>query len=180
MTAKIIPFPIQAGPNLAEVEKKIRVCLGALSDDGAMVEHVSGRIMAFIEKYTCKTFEPYFNLPLRPMPEEQTKAFMKALDEGVDTIATQVCDMVNQIIMERLFLEVEIYELTRGLKNTSGLGVVPDVLSALPNGYREKVGFLAAELKNSDLKAHEKYLLNKLLASVLAANADAVGQVPQA
>lgn len=176
MTAKVIPFPIQAGPNSAEVANRIRACLRALSDDGDMVEHIVGRIMAFIEKYTCKTIEPYFNLPLRPMSEEETKVFLTALDDGVETIATQVCDMVNQIIMERLFLEVEIYQLTRGLKNTDVLGVVPDLLAKLPKGYREKVSFLASELKNPGLKAHERYLLNKLLASVLAANADAVGQ----
>lgn len=176
MTAKVIPFPSQTGPSLAEVENRIRACLIALTDDGAMVEHVVGRMMAFIEKYTCKTFEPCFNLPLRPMPEEQTRAFLLALEDGVDTIAAQVQDMVNKIIMERLFLEVEIYEATRGMKNTGILGNVPAVLSLLPDGYRDKVNYLAAQLKDPDLKAHERYLLNKLLASVLAAKPD-VAQV---
>jgi hypothetical protein len=174
--AKIIPFPDKSGPNLAEVEKRIKGSLYALGSDDDMVEYVSGRVMAFIEKYTCKTFEPRFSLPLRPMPEEQTRSFMQALEAGVDAIAEQVYDMVNKIIMERLFLEVEIYEATRGLKDTGMLGSIPAVMARLPEGYPEQVGYLADQLKDPALKAHERYLLNKLLASVLATKPQAASQ----
>lgn len=110
MTAKIIPFPPQDGPDLAETEQKIKAVLTAMTGDPALTDQVAGQMMTFIQNYTCKTIEPEFNLPAPPMTETQRQAFRLALDAGIETIIEQVQDMISKIVQERLLREVEIYE----------------------------------------------------------------------
>jgi len=172
LAAKVIQFPAQiepnpAQPNLADIEKRIRATLAALTADSQLIEHVTARMMVFIKKYTFKNFEPSFTLPVRPMSKEQTKAFLAALADGMRDVAGQVQDMMSQIVIERLFLEIEIYENARGSKNTSVLGRFPAILDVLPQEYREKVNYIVNQLKRANLKPQEKYLLNILLRAVI-------------
>ncbi|MDR3561600.1 MAG: hypothetical protein P4N59_09220 [Negativicutes bacterium] len=167
MTAKIIPFPTQTEVSLTTIDKKLRVYLAELTGDNQLVEHVAERMKTFIKKYTYKTFSPEFDLPLPPLSPAQTKTFSQALERGVQNVVIQVQDMINQIIFERLFLEVEIYEKMHGHKAALVLGNLPGIFESLPHEYREKVNYLVTQLKNPDLKPQEKYLLYKLLESVL-------------
>lgn len=167
MTAKVIPFPGQNVPNLLEIETVVRKCLDELTGDDELVEHVSRRMMAFIEKYTCKTFSPTFNLPTPSMTEEHKQAFLAALDEGIDSIAEQVYAMVNAIVRERLLLEVDIYEEQYGTKSADILGRVPAIYDALPTGHRQKIDYMVYQLRKPGLRPQEKYLLNKLLQAIL-------------
>jgi hypothetical protein len=74
---------------------------------------------------------------------------------------------VNNIVKERLLLEIEIYQATYGEKSFAVLGRVPGILDSLPNERRERIDYLLNQLKKPDLTPQEKYLLNKLLASLL-------------
>lgn len=167
MSAKIYQFPSQAEPNLTNIESRIRASLAGLSDDERLIEQVTGRMMAFVKKYTNKTFEPNFCLPMPPLSPEQTEAFVSALDNGVKSIAEQVQGMISQIVIERLFLEIEFYELSTGSRNTSVLGIFPAVFELLPENYHDKVNYLVKQLKRPNLRPPEKYLLNVLLHSII-------------
>jgi ribonucleotide reductase alpha subunit len=171
VAAKVIPFPGKNFPSLPEIEAVVRKCLDELTGDGELVEHVSRRMMAYIEKYTFKTFSPTFNLPAPAMTDEQKRAFVAALDEGIDSIAEQVYAMVNEIVRERLLLEVAIYEERYGAKPADILGRVPAIYDALPAGHRQKVDYLTYHLRKPGLNPQEKYLLNKLLEAVLVEKA---------
>ncbi len=111
MSANVIPFPQRSEPNLTEIEKLIRQWLVEMSSNNDLIEHVAGRMMAFINKYTNKIFEPTFNLAVPPnLTEEEVKALLFSIEKGVDNTADQVHRMINEIIVERFFLEIDMYE----------------------------------------------------------------------
>ena len=111
MTAKVIPFPDRSEPNLSEIEQLIRSWLLNIAEDPEFVEQVAGRMMSFIQGYANKWFEPAFNLVVPPtLSLEERKALWRSIETGVDETARQVQEMINRIIVERFFLEVELYE----------------------------------------------------------------------
>ena len=111
MAAKVIPFPKTSGPDLNEIEKLIRLWLTEMSESRDFVDTIAARMMTFIDAYASKTFEPIFNLAAPPhLSAEERHSLLVSIETGVDNTAVQVQEMVNRIIVERLFLEVEIYE----------------------------------------------------------------------
>jgi len=111
LAAKVIPFPTQSEPNLTEIEILIREWLFNISEEHDFIEHVATRMMSFISNYANKWFEPTFNLAVPPtLTLEERKTLVVSIETGVDDTAKQVQEMVNKIIVERFFLEVEMYE----------------------------------------------------------------------
>ena len=107
----MIPFPTQSEPNLTEIEILIREWLFNISEEHDFIEHVATRMMSFISNYANKWFEPTFNLAVPPtLTLEERKTLVVSIETGVDDTAKQVQEMVNKIIVERFFLEVEMYE----------------------------------------------------------------------
>ena len=67
--------------------------------------------MFFIDKYVSKTFEPIIDLPApKNLSREEAEAILSSIEKGIDHTAQEVQDMINRIIIERLYLELEIYE----------------------------------------------------------------------
>ena len=118
MAARIIPFPKASEPNISEIERLIRLWLAEMSDSRDFVETITARMLAFINQYANWTFEPVFNLavPSGLSPAEM-RSLVVSIETGVDNTAIQVQEMVNRIIVERLFLEVEIYECGNRIEN---------------------------------------------------------------
>lgn len=111
MAAEIIPFPDKSEPNLTEIEKVIRQWLLQLSDEPDFIETIAGRMMSFIANYTDKWVEPTFDLVVPPsLSLEDRRNLLISVEKGVDDLAGQVQEMVNRIIIERFFFEVEYYE----------------------------------------------------------------------
>ncbi len=111
MTAKVIPFPKKPGQNLTEIERLMRKWLAEISENKDLIEYVTNRMMIFIKKYASQSFEPTFNLPVPPnFSKEEAEALLRSIEKGVDDTAGQVQEMINKIIIERFFLEIEIYE----------------------------------------------------------------------
>lgn len=111
MSASIIPFPKKPDQNLIELEKIMRRWLAELSTDPDLIETVVKRMLTFIEQYASKSFEPVFDLPVpRNLSQEETELLLGAIEKGTDAMAQQVHQMINEIIIERFFLEVEIYK----------------------------------------------------------------------
>ncbi|WP_094605388.1 hypothetical protein SPSIL_001990 [Sporomusa silvacetica DSM 10669] len=111
MAAQVIPFPAKSEPNLTEMEKLIREWLFNVSEDEDFIETVASRMMNFINNYANKWFEPTFNLVVpSTLTLEERKALWVSIETGVDDTAKQVQEMINKIIVERFFLEIEIYE----------------------------------------------------------------------
>ncbi|MDR3588407.1 MAG: hypothetical protein P4N41_01945 [Negativicutes bacterium] len=118
MPAQVIAFPSNNEQPLSEneriltdVDKLIRLTLTSMNLDEHLINHVAERIKDYVEKYASITFNCKFDLavPQHTSPEE--KAVMKnCLDKGIEALATQVQGMVNKIIMERVMLEIKIYE----------------------------------------------------------------------
>lgn len=117
MAAEVIPFPQKSEFNLTEIEQFFRKWLSELSGDSELIEHVTARMMAFVDKYTNKWFEPTFNLAVPShLTQEEVQKLLTTIEKGVDDSANQVHEMINRIIVERFFLEVEIYENLRSQK----------------------------------------------------------------
>ncbi len=92
MAATVIPFPGNNVPNLPDIEKVVRNCLDELTGDGELVEHVSRRMMAYIEKYTFRTISPAFTLPA--MAPEQKQASWRRPGSGEKPNPRQMCPRV--------------------------------------------------------------------------------------
>lgn len=122
MSASIIPFPKKPDQNAAELEKIMRRWLAELSTDPELIETVVTRMLTFIERYASKSFEPVFDLPVpRSLCQEETEALLGAIEKGTDSMAQQVHQMINEIIIERFFLEVEIYKIRNNTVSRSYL-----------------------------------------------------------
>lgn len=122
MSASIIPFPKKADQNLTELEKIMRRWLSELSTNPDLIECVVKRMLNFIERYASKSFEPVFDLPVpRNLSKEETEALLLSIERGTDNTAQQVHQMINEIIVERFFLEIEIYKNRENAVNQSYL-----------------------------------------------------------
>ncbi|HWR44995.1 hypothetical protein [Sporomusa sp.] len=118
MAATIIPFPKKQGQDLTQVELLIRKWLSKLSNNNDLTECVVERMMLYVGQYGNKLFEPTFNLPVPPnFSKEEAEAMLCSIEKGVDDIAVQVQEMISRIIIERFFLEIELYENRQGEKN---------------------------------------------------------------
>lgn len=112
MPAKIIPFPKKTKQDLSQVEQLMRKWLAKMDASQELTEYVVKEMLNFINNYANKTFEPVFNLPLpASLSSNEVDRLLSSLDEGVSQTADQVCEMINKIIIERFFLEIEIYEI---------------------------------------------------------------------
>lgn len=111
MAAKIIAFPDKSVPSATEIENVIREWLLHLSEDQEFIDTVAERMMNFIMNYTDKWVEPTFDLVVpATLSHEDRKTLLESIEKGVDDTARQVQEMVNRIIIERFFLEVDIYQ----------------------------------------------------------------------
>ncbi|QDR79737.1 hypothetical protein [Sporomusa termitida] len=118
MAATVIPFPTKKGQDLSQVESLIRKWLSKLSHSNDMTEYIVERMLIYVEQYGSRLFEPAFNLPVPPhFSQAEAEALLGSLEKGVDDIAVQVQEMVSRIIIERFFLEIELYENRQGGKN---------------------------------------------------------------
>ena len=112
MTARIVPFPANAGQDRDEVEILLRKWLAELSPDSRFVNGVTERMLSFINNYASKTFEPAFNLAAPAnMSEQEAAALLQSIEQGVGQSAREVQEMINRIIVERFLLEVELYNM---------------------------------------------------------------------
>ena len=111
MAAKIIAFPDKSVPNASEIENVIREWIFQLSEEQDFIDTVAGRMMSFIMNYTDKWVEPTFDLVVpSTLSRDDRKTLLESIEKGVDDTARQVQEMINRIIIERFFLEVDIYE----------------------------------------------------------------------
>lgn len=117
MAAKVIPLPQKDDYNVNDVENLIRKWLAELSTDEALIETVTNRMVLFIDTYANTWFEPVFNLPVPAhFSQEEAEAMLASIEKGMDHTASQVQIMINKIIVERFFLEIELYETRNGLR----------------------------------------------------------------
>lgn len=115
----MIPFPQRIEQGANDLEQVIRKWLKEISADADFINHVTERMLVFINQYACQTFEPVFNLPApAAMTEGEATAMLTAIQAGVDLAAGQVQEMMNKIIIDRFFLEVHIYELQKNNNKT--------------------------------------------------------------
>ena len=125
LTAKIIPFPtpVPIESPWEEVDGHIRAYLAEIKSDIFFIDYVANRMKDFIDKYASKSFEPIFNLIVPPnLSREQADALLLSVDKGMQGTIEEVQDMVRKIIVERLHLEIQVYESRKAL-NTSYLEV---------------------------------------------------------
>lgn len=109
MPARIVTFP--AKPPQNGVDGRIRLYLSEVSTDPELVEAVATRMKFFIDCFAGKTFRPVFDLVVPAnMSKEETRALVRSIEKSVDTAAEKVEKMICDIVVERLFLEIEIYK----------------------------------------------------------------------
>lgn len=121
MPAQLIEFPstkVQLPSEneriLADVDRLIRLTLNSMNLDEELINHVAERIRDFVEKYASVTFNCRFDLAVPHCTTQEEKAVMQTcLDKGIEGLAAQVQGMVNKIIMERVMLEIEMFQERR-------------------------------------------------------------------
>lgn len=109
--AKIVPFPQDSADNLDDVEKLIRKWLTEVSVDTQLIETVTHRMMFFISEYAFESFEPIFNLVVpASLSQAEAEILLHSINNGTDKLGEKVQLMINRIIVERFFIEIEIYK----------------------------------------------------------------------
>lgn len=115
--ATIVTLPVKREQE--DVDSHIRRYLAAMSADAELIDTVARRMKTFIDRFASHTFMPVFDLAVPPgMTQQQAEALMRSIEKGVDAAAEQVERALCEIIIERLFLEVEIYT-NQQRKNTT-------------------------------------------------------------
>lgn len=110
MAAKIVAFPNKSEPNLPEIEKVVREWLLQISEEQEFIDTIANRMMTFITNYTEQWVEPTFDLAVpAEFSREDRQVLLNSVEKGIDDMARQVQEMVNRIIVERFFLEVDLY-----------------------------------------------------------------------
>lgn len=110
MAAKILAFPNKSEPDFSEIEGVVREWLLKIDNDQEFIDAVAGRMMSFIADYTDQWVEPTFDLVVpSTLSLEDRQALLLSIEKGIDDMAGQIQEMVNRIIVERFFLEVDIY-----------------------------------------------------------------------
>ncbi|MDU4961060.1 MAG: hypothetical protein E6X17_10440 [Sporomusaceae bacterium] len=111
MAASVIMFPKRTQPSESELEGLLRKWLTELEADEAVAGAVTARMLAYIEQYAARSFQPAFNLPVPPgFSPVQAEALLQAIETGMDNVAREVQELINRIIIERFFLELELCE----------------------------------------------------------------------
>lgn len=114
MSAQVILFPKRSESKVTEIELLIRGWLAQVTADDQLHEYVVDRMKTFLEQYVNKSFEPVFNLPALPnCSTEEMENVIGAINAGVDNAVQEINIMVNKIIVERFFLEIENYRLLK-------------------------------------------------------------------
>lgn len=109
MPARIVTLP--ARPAQDEVDSRIRQYLSAMSSDPELIETVALRMKFFIDRFAGTIFRPVFDLAVPAgISKEEAQALLRSVEKGVDAAAEQVEKMVCEIVIERLFIEVENYQ----------------------------------------------------------------------
>lgn len=115
--ASIIPFPKQTESPDEEINRHIQDYLAEITPDKDFINYISHRMKNFIEKYTCKTFEPTLNLVVPAnLSRVEADALVRSIDKGVQDTVEEMQAMVRQIIIERLHLEIEVYVSRKNIK----------------------------------------------------------------
>ncbi|CUH97365.1 hypothetical protein P22_3493 [Propionispora sp. 2/2-37] len=134
MTAKVVTFPTQTEQLAEEMDRMIRIYLFELTGNKDLVRHVGDRMKDFISKYATKTFEPCFHLAVPAgMPQQQIDRLLASVDEGFQKNALEVQEMINKIIFERLYLEIELYDNMRKHKTAAAKQNNTGLLQCMPS-----------------------------------------------
>jgi len=109
MAASVVLFPAKS--EHTEIDRLIRRYLGELSADTELRDSVAARMKIYIDRFANKTFEPIFDLAVPAnMSHQETQALLRSIERGVDAAGEQYEKMICEIIIERLFFEVEMFE----------------------------------------------------------------------
>jgi hypothetical protein len=130
VAARIVSFPVKH--EQTEVEAHVRRVLEELSPDAELVDAVAARMKLFIDRFASHTFAPVFDLAVPPqMTQQQATALLRSIKKGVDAVVEQTERALCEIIIERLFLEVEIYRYKQDAANER---------PARPGGAKHRTG----------------------------------------
>lgn len=108
MDSNVIEFPIRAVREWIILERSFRVILERSGASPEMMEEVCARMKEAQEKFNG---EFKFALELPPLPEELKRIIDGAIQKATKELADQVHEYTNQLRLDRLKLEVELYNL---------------------------------------------------------------------
>lgn len=108
----IINFPAQAVREWAEIERSIRDIFTQVSAPVEMQNEVLNRMKDIFQRYNVKFGVPIeFNISLSPAQQE---AINLSLGRAFEGLGKQMQDFTNQILFDRLLIEIELYKLRHG------------------------------------------------------------------
>ena len=105
----IIKFPTRAVRGWAEIERTLRAILTQASAPIEMQNEVLSRMKKVFQRYSVE-FGVSLELPANFSPEQQ-EAVAMSLCGALEDHEKRLQDFMNQILLERLQLEIELYKL---------------------------------------------------------------------
>lgn len=112
MNSNVIKFPTKAVRDWALVEKAIKDTMQLAGASPEMMTEVCGKMKEVWEKYNLKFT---FNMLLPGnFPEELRTVIEDSLRNAVEELAKQIHEYSNQVLFDRLLLEVQLYKVRHG------------------------------------------------------------------
>ncbi len=111
MTTNVIEFPTGSACEWIEFEKIIQDVFEQAGASQEMTEEVSARMKGAYERYNRKFT---FALAL-PLPENISSKQRKEIDDSVrkavESFSDEIHEYTSQVLLDRLFIEIELYKL---------------------------------------------------------------------
>lgn len=109
MMGDIITFPTRAVRGWTEIERTLRAIFTQASASIEMQNEVFSRMEEVFQRFSVE-FGVSLELPANFSPEQQ-EAVVTSLRRALEDHEIKLQDFVNQILLERLQLEIELYKL---------------------------------------------------------------------
>jgi hypothetical protein len=108
MVSNVIQFPIRAVREWIILERSFRGILERSGASPEMMEEVCARMKEAQEKFDCE-FKLALELP--PLPEGLKTIIDGAMQKATKELADQVHEYTNQLRLDRLQMEIQLYKL---------------------------------------------------------------------
>jgi hypothetical protein len=108
MDSNVIQFPTHAVREWIEYERSMQTILERNGASPEMIKEVIARMNEVFKKFAAR-FDFHFEMP--PLPEDLRVIIQDSINKALKKFGDQVHEYTNELIHDRLWLEVELYNL---------------------------------------------------------------------
>jgi hypothetical protein len=114
--AEVFKFPDKLSRTWSAIEEEIRNQLVACGASSEMENEICGRLKEYYENVACRTFRLDVALPIpEKATEEETEVLTTVVRKAFSRLESQIHEFTTHILMDRMLLEIVLYNQRRVL-----------------------------------------------------------------